>query len=107
MCIYSQDKNGTVTQVVKSDNNRIDTVCTGICSTGRSTETVITGECKIVNEKPEWVDEDEKILTEEKVNTTYERECRTCEDIKTKDPGDLFKWNCTLKVLRRVIWITF
>ena len=90
-------------QVEEEDTKKIGTVCTGICSTGKNTETKITGECKIVNKKPEWVDEDEKILTEEKVNTTYERECRTCEDIKNKDPGDLFKWNCTLKVLTKIV----
>ena len=93
-----------MTQLEDKDTRRIGTVCNGICSTGNSTETVITGECKIVNKKPEWVDDDEKILTEEKVNTTWERECRSCEDISTLDPGELFKWNCTLKVLPTLFW---
>ena len=87
-----------MTQVEKTDAKLIGTVCIGICATGSSTETKITGECKIIDKKPQWVN-DTEILTETMVNTTWERECRSCKDISTIDPGELFKWNCTLKVL--------
>ena len=85
----------------------MDTICTGVCATGSSTESVIKATCKELESGPEWVKEDEKILTEEEVNTMWKRECQSCKDITTKDPGSLFKWNCTLKVLMIAIWIEF
>ena len=98
-----QYKNGTEAILGAEDNKLVDTVCTGICATGGSTESVIEATCKELESGPEWVDKDEKILTEETVDTTWKEECQRCEDIKDKDPGSLFKWNCTLKVLITVI----
>ena len=48
-----------MTQVEKTDAKLIGTVCIGICATGSSTETKITGECKIINKKPQWVNDTE------------------------------------------------
>ena len=53
----------------------IDTICTGVCATGGSTESVIKATCKELESGPEWVNDKEEILTEEKVNTTYEEQC--------------------------------
>ena len=103
-----QYENGTATTLAEGDNKLVDTICTGVCATGSSTESVIKATCKELESGPEWVKEDEQILTEKEVNTTYKRECSSCEDIKTKDPGSLFKWKCILKVLKIVtIWIGF
>ena len=98
-----QDKNGTLQVLKDEDSKRITTECTGICSTGSSTKSVIKATCQELESGPEWVNEKEKTLTPEMVNTTWKDECQSCKDIKEKDPGSLFKWNCTLKVLITVI----
>ena len=98
-----QDKNGTLQVLKDDDSKQITTECTGICSTGSSTQSVIKATCQELESGPEWVGEGEKILTEEKVNTTWKDECQSCKDIKEKDPGSLFKWNCTLKVIITII----
>ena len=95
-----QAENGTDIVLQDADNKLIDTICTGTCATGSTSQSVINATCKELETGPEWVDKDEQILTEETVNTMWKDECQTCEDIKDKDPGSLFKWNCTLKVLK-------
>ena len=94
-----QAENGTDIVLQDADNKLIETVCTGTCATGSTSQSVINATCKELETGPEWVDKDEQILTEETVNTMWKDECQTCEDIKDKDPGSLFKWNCTLEVL--------
>ena len=93
-----KDKNGTVQVLEDEDNKLISTVCKGICATGNTAQSVIDATCKELESGPEWVDKDEKILTEETVDTTWKEECQRCEDIKDKDPGSRFNWTCTLKV---------
>ena len=95
-----QAENGTDIVLQDADDKLIETVCTGTCATGSTSQSVINATCKEKETGPEWVDKDEQILTEETVNTMWKEECQTCEDIKDKDPGSLFKWNCTLKVLK-------
>ena len=101
--IIFQDKNGTVQVLEDEDNKLISTVCKGICATGSTAQSVIDATCKELESGPEWVDKDEKILTEETVDTMWKEECQSCEDIKDKDPGSRFNWTCTLKVLKIVI----
>merc|ERR1719500_589981 len=92
-----KDKNGTVQVLGDADDKLISTVCTGTCATGNTAQSVIDATCKELESGPEWVDKDEKILTEETVDTTWKEECQRCEDIKDKDPGSRFNWTCTLK----------
>ena len=70
-----QYKNGTEAILGAEDNKLVDTVCTGICATGGSTESVIEATCKELESGPEWVDEKEEVLTATMVNTTYEEQC--------------------------------
>ena len=73
--IIFQDKNGTVQVLEDEDNKLISTVCTGTCKTGNTAQNVIDATCKKLESGPEWVDKDEKILTEKAINTTYEKHC--------------------------------
>ena len=98
-----KDKDGTVQVLGDADDKLISTVCTGTCATGNTAQSVIDATCKELESGPEWVDKDEKILTEETVDTMWKEECQSCEDIKDKDPGSRFNWTCTLKVLKIVI----
>ena len=86
-----QDKNGTLQVLKDQDRKLITTECTGICSNGSSTQSVIKAICKERESGPEWVNEKEKTLTPEMVNTTWKDECQSCKDIKEKDPGRLYK----------------
>ena len=70
-----QDKNGTLQVLKDDDSKQITTECTGICSTGSSTKSVIKATCQELETGPDWVGEGEEILTSEKVNTTYEKHC--------------------------------
>ena len=94
-----QAENGTEVVLGDDDHKLIETVCTGTCATGSSTQSVINATCKELESGPEWVDKDEEILTKDTVDTTWKEECQSCEDIKDKDPESLFKWTCKLKVL--------
>ena len=93
-----QYKNGTEAILRAEDKKLVDTVCTGICATGGSTESVIEATCKELESGPEWVDEKEEVLTATMVNTTWEEQCQTCDNFP--DKADRFSWNCTLKVTR-------
>ena len=93
-----QAENGTEVVLGDDDNKLIETVCTGTCATGSSTQSVITATCKELESGPEWVDKDEEILTTDTVDTTWKEECQSCEDIKDKDPDSRFNWTCKLKV---------
>ena len=93
-----QYENGTATTLGEGDNKLVDTICTGVCATGSSTESVINATCKELESGPEWVNDKEEILTETMVNTTWEEECQTCENFP--DKSDRFNWTCTLKVSR-------
>ena len=70
-----QAENGTEVVLGDDDNKLIETVCTGTCATGSSTQSVIKATCKELESGPEWVDKEEEILTTEIVNTTYEKHC--------------------------------
>ena len=70
-----QDKNGTLQVLEDADSKQITTECTGICSTGSLTKSVIKATCQELETGPDWVDEGEEILTTEIVNTTYEKHC--------------------------------
>ena len=102
---YFVQEGDVVTNANDWDRKPIDTICEGKCKIGNSFETVMDPVCvvKEVNGVKDafWEFEGARV-TEELINRTYEEECRSCKDISTKDPGDLFKWNCTLKVLATV-----
>ena len=98
-----QDKNGTLQVLKDEDSKLITTECTGICSNGSLTQSVIKAICKERESGPEWVDDKEQTLTPETVISTWKDECQSCKDIKEKDPGSLFKWNCTLEVIITII----
>ena len=70
-----QYENGTATTLGEGDNKLVDTICTGVCATGSSTESVINATCKELESGPEWVNDKEEILTETMVNTTYQEQC--------------------------------
>ena len=70
-----QAKNGSVQVLGDADDKLISTVCTGTCATGNTAQSVIDATCKELESGPEWVDKDEKILTEKAINTTYEKHC--------------------------------
>ena len=96
-----QAENGTEVVLEEDDNKLIETVCTGVCANGTSTQSVINATCEELESGPEWVDKDKEILTTETVDTTWTEECQSCNDIKEKDPGSLFVWTCELPVLEQ------
>ena len=70
-----QAENGTDIVLQDADDKLIETVCTGTCATGSTSQSVINATCKELETGPEWVDKDEQILTDKIVNTTYEKHC--------------------------------
>ena len=89
---------------------RDGTECKGYCfeKNAKNVSVMIDIVCVLKINIPNWTTPGGALITIDDVKLTAERanetECiASCKDIKTKDPGSLFKWNCTLKVLITVI----
>ena len=84
--------------------------CEGFCleNDAVNSSAIVKYTCVLKDNIPNWETPDGALITIDDVKLTAERanetECiASCEDIKEKDPGSLFKWNCTLKVIITII----
>ena len=90
---------------------RDGTKCKGYCfeKDAKNTSAIIDIVCVLKDNMPNWETPGGVVVTIDEIKLSADRanetECKdaSCEDIKDKDPGSLFKWNCTLKVLITVI----
>ena len=96
--IESVQENGETKALTKEDNKKIGAVCTGICANGNSSEVVVEVKCMETSEGPQFKDEEEKIVTQDLIDNRHKKECLHCKELP--DEGNLFLWNCTIKVFR-------
>ena len=54
--------------------------------------------CVDTSEGPRFKDEEEKIVTQDLIDARHKAECLHCKELP--DQGNLFLWNCTIKVFR-------
>ena len=95
------------------DPARDGTKCKGYCfeENAKNTSAIIDIVCILKDNAPNWETPGGVVVTIDEIKLTADRanetECQdaSCDDIITKDPGNRFKWNCTLKVLIIVIFI--
>ena len=103
--IESVQENGETKALTKEDSKKIGAVCTGICANGNSSEVVVEVKCMETPEGPQFQDEEEKIVTKDLIDNKHKEECLHCKELP--DEGNLFLWNCTIKVLRTRVYIFY